>query len=477
MLGALLVLAVAWQDPWPAHLAVPSGTADSTSALTLTEFQSGVLATHPVARQARLLEDAAAAEVLAAKGAVYDPTVSVSWAWKTYSATQYYNYVDAALKIPTPIGVQVKLGYEKSTGSFINPDQTTPSSGLLSAGVSVPLGRGLVTDRRRTALAQAKALRSVASADRQAAVNKLLYSATKEYAQWYEAWRRLSIAQQGLELADVRWRAVTRRFEDGDAAAIDTVEAGLERQRRLITMQEAANGWYAATLGVNAYLWGDHAEPVDLAPGVVPTVAGVPATPLDPAMVDAWLAEAMVRHPELAKALGKLSQQDANRRLYGQELLPFIEAEASALRAGSNGLFEWPTLDQNYKASLAAETPLLLMSARGRNSASQAKAESAALEVDVVRRDIQLTALVAVNDVRTLERLLSLQATAVAQARLLRDGESRRFDAGESTLFVVNQRDRLLLDELVKQATFEAKYASARGLLALALGVPVLPGS
>ena len=72
----------------------------------------------------------------------------------------------------------------------------------------------------------------------------------------------------------------------------------------------------------------------------------------------------------------------------------------------------------------------------------------------------------------TRQQLIGLQERAIRQARYLRDGELRRFEAGESTFFLVNQRDRQLLDEQVKLAGFEAKYAVARAALAVALGEP-----
>ncbi|MBP2648172.1 MAG: outer rane efflux protein [Gemmatimonadetes bacterium] len=472
MLALLLSASLALQDTATARLAVPA-TVDSTGVLTFDAFSTEVLADHPVVRQARLLDERARAEILAAKGGVYDPTVSAAWSRKVFSATEYYDYVDAALKVPTPIGIDLKLGYEQSAGAYINPDRRTPSSGLFVAGVTIPLGRGLVTDSRRNALAQAKALGTLASAERQAAVNKLLYSATRDYAAWFEAWRRRAIIREGVALAQFRAEAVTRRLANGDAAAIDTVEAGLEYQRRLVALLEADNDWYLATQAINAYLWDAQATPVDLAPGIVPSVRGLEPEPLDTAAVGGWLSQAMLRHPDLAKALAKLQQEQANRRFYGQDLLPEIELEAAALRTGEGGLGAgWPDVSENYKLGAVGTTPLLLMKGRGRLDASKAKAESAELEAALVRRDVRLAVLVSVNDVLTLERILALQVEAVRQARFLRDGEQRRFENSESTLFLVNQRDRLLLDEEVKLVAYEAKYVKARGALALALGEP-----
>jgi outer membrane protein TolC len=315
------------------------------------------------------------------------------------------------------------------------------------------------------------ALRDVAVAERAGQVNKLLFAAAKDYAAWYEAWRRLGIADEGVELAEFRYGATMRRFDDGDAAAIDTVEAGLELQRRLVARLEAANDWFVTTQVVNTYLWSENAVPFDLAPGVVPTLAGVERTPLDTVAADGWLARSVAQHPDLLKALAKQRAAEADRRLYGQELLPAIRVEAGALKDAALPYFEsWGNVSENYKYGIEAKSSLLLLKERGMLGAAGAKLESARLEATLVQRELRAAVFASANDVLTFERILDVQASAVHQSRLLRDGENRRFDEGESTLFLVNQRDRLLLDEQVKLAAFEAKYLGARAALAVALG-------
>jgi outer membrane protein TolC len=62
----------------------------------------------------------------------------------------------------------------------------------------------------------------------------------------------------------------------------------------------------------------------------------------------------------------------------------------------------------------------------------------------------------------------------VRQARQLLVGETRRFENGESQLLTVNLRERLVLEEELKLASLEAKYASARAALAVSVGEPAM---
>ena len=77
-----LLAAVVVQDTATRAADAAGRAADSASVLTFDAFYAEVLADHPVVRQAQLLEDVGQAEILAAKGGVYDPTVSALWARK-----------------------------------------------------------------------------------------------------------------------------------------------------------------------------------------------------------------------------------------------------------------------------------------------------------------------------------------------------------------------------------------------------------
>lgn len=442
--------------------------------LDLAEFTQLVRERHPVVRQARLAVRQASAELLMARGGIWDPVLTAAWDRKRFKDDTYYDYVTAGVKIPTPLGVEFKLGYERTSGSFFNPDRRTPNQGLLVAGITVPLARGVITDARRTAVAQAIALRDGAEAGRAAMINKLLFAAAKDYAFWYEAERRRAIADTGIVLATFRLDAIRARVRNGDAAAIDTVEARLEVERRRVTQLEAAAAAFAARQTVNVYLWDEAGGPLELAPDARPDLGALRDAEFDTTAADNWMARAMREHPDIRKALAKLRDAEAARRLARQELLPMAQLEASAIGDDSTTNFTggWPQVGENYKLGLEAKSALLLMKERGKATATGAKVEMAGLDASLTSRDVRATILTAINDVILLGQILERQRAAVAQARRLLEGEQRRFEAGESTLFLVNTRERTLLDETIKQVSYEAKYAGSRAALAFALGEP-----
>ncbi len=439
--------------------------------LTFARFVAQVEANHPVAQQARLVASQARLAVQEAWGG-FDPKVSLSMAQKAYKSAPYYAYVDAALKVPTPFGADVKLAYDRSTGPKISPDLTTPAGGIWSLGLTVPLGQRIRTDERRTALTIARAQRDLGDAEQQGLINKLLLDAAKAYGAWYAAEQRREVAVEGVRLARFRADAVQLRVRNGESAPVDTLEATLEWQRRTVTLAEAETEARAARLIAETFLWDARGAPVDLTATMRPGFSGLERTPTDTARVATWIAAVTERHPELRKVEAKVRSAEAEQLFARQGLLPAAEASLAALadRADPGLLTATDRWDGNYKAGLSVESSLLLLKERGKAARSTQKTEFARLDRDRVRRDLVVGLRVALNEVLLLEQVLGTQRATVQLAMRLRDAEQARFIAGESTLLVVTLRERLVLDEAVKLAALEGKLVAVRASLQVAVG-------
>ncbi len=455
-------------------------TPDSLRPLTFDEFYREVASNHPVVQQARLLESIAEGQERQAWGA-FDPTLSARWEGKRFAGTRYYDYRDVSIRIPTPIGVDVTVGYERTEGQYFAADRRTPGDGLITAGISIPIGQRMLIDERRNAVTQARALRDYARGERAAQVNKFLLSAAKVYGQWYEAFRRRQLTIDAVSLADVRLAAVRRRVQQGDAAALDTIEARLELQKRAVQQLEASVDYRNASIVIEGLLWTDRVTPMTLDTLAVPSLQGLEAAPVDSANVRAWLATAERRHPDIVKVVARIRQAESERRLAGQQVwVPSAELTYTPIAArgdGLDGLSDALGSSANGKWDGSFKLPLLALKERGKLTATSGKLDQQRFELALVRRDVAIAVRTAANDLAALDSLLQLQRLAVLQSRMLRDGEQRKFEIGESTLFLVNTRERQLIDEEIKRIALESKYASARAALAVAIGEPArLPG-
>jgi len=444
------------------------------SSMTFASFAANVEQNHPAAQQARLIAAQARSGLQEARGA-FDPKLSFALSQKAYKDTPYFTYLDAALKVPTPLGADVKLGFERSAGTKVSVDRVTPRAGLFSLCVSVPLGERLITDERRTALSLARAQQQIGDAEQQALVNKLLLEAAKAYGGWYAATQRYAVAVDGVRLARLRLEGVVVRVRNGESAPIDTLEGSLEVQRREVVRAEAETEWRAAHLMAESFLWDANGAPVTLDPAQLPVLDGIARTPIDTTRLSAWLDRVTTQHPELRKAEGKVTAAEAEQRLARQAQLPFAQASVATVGEGddawSGSTTRWR---ENYKASLDVETSLLLLKERGKAARAGQKTAFARLDRDRLRRDIVYGVRLALNEVVLLDRVLEAQRKNVQIASTLRDAEQQRFVNGESTLLVVNLRERVVLDEQGKLASLEGKLASARAMLVVAVGAPSL---
>ncbi len=454
----------------PAQVSAPASAAD-TMLVALDTFLERVRRTHPLARQADLTERQVRADALAARGA-FDPYVAATWDYKRFKGIGYYDELDAKVVLPTPWGVDVKVGWERAAGQIINPERATPNNGLLSAGISLPIGPRIFADERRTSLRQAELAEAAAAAERDGAIVRLLQGAARDWGAWYEAEARAEIARDGVALARFRFDATRRRVAAGDAAAIDSIEALAELERRLVSESEARAAAASARLTVVGYLWTREGAPE------TPTAALRPVDPFAdgamsvPAIGEAAIARAVAVHPTVQSARARFLQADAQRRLVATQVLPSASLDVSALAPGRSlgDLPGFDAIEDDAKAGASLKLPLLMRRELGRWRAATQRAQVLGWERDRAQRDVRLAVERALVDLRAVDEQAERQARVVSASEALLAAEVRRFEIGESSLLIVNLRERALLDERQRRATIAARRASAMGALAAAMG-------
>ena len=148
---------------------------DTIKVFSLENMYASLLEFHPIVKQTRLLNDVAKQEIRMARGA-FDPKVQAQLNVKEFDKKDYYNKLNTSLTIPTWFPLDPKIGFERNTGLFIDPENIVGGSAdnsQLVSGISLPLGRGLFTDDRRAALKQAKLFTQMASAEQIKLINKI----------------------------------------------------------------------------------------------------------------------------------------------------------------------------------------------------------------------------------------------------------------------------------------------------------------
>lgn len=442
----------------------PSDTARVFSLDNLAEL---VFANHPIVKQAALLSAEAKSQVLQARGG-FDPKLGADFHRKQFGGTEYYNNWGNELKVPLwPGGIELKAGYDRAVGTYVNPESRTPANGLAGIGVSVPLGQGLLIDARRSTLRQAKIMQTAAEADRVKQINEVWLQAAKDYWNWYYAFQQAVLIREGVALADRRFQATARRAQIGDQAPIDSVEAQITVQDRQVQATQQQVEVLNARLLLSNHLWNSNGQPVELPAYAVPQ-----APRLDSVSRQEWqrLAElAAARHPTLLKLGAKIQQLGVEERYRRELLKPKLNVSGTLI---SQGNFYQPEVPgyynfgwDNHKLGVDFAFPLFLRQERGKLQYARIQVQEATLERQQSQRTIATQVNSTYNALRAYEGQLTLQAQAVANQRLLLRAELQKFELGESTIFLINARESKLIELRIKQESLRASYEKARAEL------------
>ena len=122
---------------------------------TFNEYLGYVKKYHPLVKQANLKLNEAQAILMQARGA-FDPKLEAEYTEKQYKDQNYFTIFNGSFKIPTWYGIEVKAAFDNNEGIYVNPDMTSPNSGLTSLGITVPIGQGLFINQRMADIRNAK---------------------------------------------------------------------------------------------------------------------------------------------------------------------------------------------------------------------------------------------------------------------------------------------------------------------------------
>lgn len=436
-----------------------------TSVFPAAVFYELIRQHHPVVKQANLFGEEARQVLVQARGA-FDPKVVSAYNRKEFGNDLYYDHWQNKLAVPLwPGGVDLTLSYDRNNGRYINPEERTPTSGLAGVGISVPIGQGLLMDARRNAVRQAQLARNMAEADRLKLVNKTLFEAAKTYWEWFLAHRQRQLLAEGYDLADRRLNALRERALLGEAAIIDTTEALITVQDRLMQRQQAEVDEQNARLRVSTFLWNLNGQPVEL-----PATAQPQEPVHTPAAGDTlqqlfdWAAS---QHPDLLKLAVKNQQLTVEERFRRAMIQPQLVLRASLLSetptvdAGYNWSSYYALRPQNHKVEVDFVLPLFLRKERGKLREVQVKNQQVVLERQQTGRAIANAVQAAYNQLQTLADQAVVQQQIIQNQQRLLEAEQAKFELGESSLFLVNARETKLIDLRLKGEELKSKYQKA----------------
>jgi outer membrane protein len=353
-------------------------------------------------------------------------------------------------------GIRVFTQYRLNPNDTKTPLLPSGRAGEYSAGFTVPLMRGLRINEKSAAEQQAKIGEPLATQFFSGTRLEVLLKAAATYFDWVGAKARVDIANNLLKLAEARVDQIKLRVQNGDSPALDVIESEQEISRRQATYVKAQRDFQKAALQLAIFYWDETGNPKALPPiSEVPTLAPEPSEMSE----SVWYAgrkQAAERRPELKRIELERQQTKIELRLAQNMILPAMDAYfAQGADTGLQGI------GSVMRGGMTVSAPLRQRTARGQVQAAQLKLRKLSLDEKTERLRIQTEVDDIVSAINTSVERFEATASEVKKAKAVEAGERLRFAAGDSTLFLVNQRERTTAEAQMRLVETHVDYMQA----------------
>jgi outer membrane protein len=364
---------------------------------------------------------------------------------------------DVGVEFQTRSGANVKIGGKLNRGTLSTPVTLTGEGGEYGLEVKQPLIRGFGINKLAVAEQKAGLATQSAWLEWQQTRYEVLRQASNSYWSWVANELKRLVTQDLLDIANLRYQQVQGFAKAGDLPKIDAVEAQQEVFRRETTLAEDTEKAQKAAYDASLFYWPPPAGQAQV-PSQLPKVFQPEAIPDHPwlnwkqhlanspcptleELQTCGITQAFQNRPELKSlSIGKLLAQ-IDWSLAKNEFLPKLDAIlAPGFETGQDSVA--PVL----KAGIEYTVPLRQRTVRGQLQQATFKLSELNQQEQAILANIRNE--VAKSVVEIQQRIVQVEKgeQQVQLAIQLEEAERRRYDLGDSTLFLVNTRERAAVD-------------------------------
>lgn len=422
--------------------------------LSFSEYLGYVKKYHPLVSRANLEIDKAQAALMQARGG-FDPKIELDFDTKQFRGSQYYSVLNSSFKIPTWYGIEVKAAFDNSDGIYLNPQNTSPTQGVTSFGISVPVAQGLFINQRIADLKKAKLQIQMSTSQQRLFSLEVLYDASIAYFSWLRQYNEAEMYKEYLYYAEDRYKGVLKLIAQGDKPAIDSVETGIAVKNRQLNLENAILKLNKARLELSNYLW-INGTPIEPAENLKPDVDLFSS--IEDILNTRQLYDTqniIADHPKLRLMETKISMLDVERRLKANYLLPKLNLGYYFLNEPSY----FSTFTPNdYKLGVNFSFPIFLRQERGALNLTKLKLRESKFELQQETLQIKNKIDAQQMEKTSLKKQSGMLDNLVKDYQKMLEAEERLFSFGESSIFVLNSRENNLITAKIQQISVENSF-------------------
>ena len=441
---------------------VESSLPSNLKEMSYNEYLGFVKKYHPLVKNANLEISKAQANLMMARGG-FDPKLELDYNKKQFQGTEYYSIMNSSFKIPTWYGIDIKAGFEENDGYYLNPQNKTPSNGLTSLGISVPLGQGLLINQRMADLQKAKIQVKLSEAEQKLMAIAVLYDASVAYFNWKKNYDEFLLYEAYSINAQKRYTGIESLIKQGDKPAIDSVEAGIVVKNRLLALEDSKLKLTKAKLELSNFLWLENNIPLELAEAIIPEKK-LGQTIQETLNISDLVNQdfSIIKHPKIEALQSKIDLLNVEKRMKANMLLPKIDVGYSYLAQPNPTI---PNNSDNYKVGVDFYFPLFLRKERGSLKIAKYKIQESEFTRDLEK--LQLTNKISAQktEIQSLTKQQKLINNLVDDYDKMLKSEERLFTLGESSLFLINTRENNLVSSQLSQIALENRFYTSNSEL------------
>jgi len=439
--------------------------------LDFETFMERVKTNHPIVQQSVYAKEKGGANLTQARGG-FDPKLDGNISQKYFNGKQYYSYMNGGLKVPTWFGITAQGGYEINTGDYLNPSSRVPDDGLWYAGLNISLGKGLIIDERRAQLKKAKIYLESAGIEQKFILNELYLNASKAYWDWYKSYSKMKIYEDAVKNAEIRFNAIKESAFLGDKPFIDTLEAGIQLQNRKINLLEYQRDYTNKSKYLEIFLWEEGFIPLELDDNTIPINSEYfTQASIDPGIIET-IDSLIANHPAMIYSQNKIDMKSVDLRLKKQSVIPAVDVKYNLISEplGADQFSEVNISDYNWGVTMSY--PLFTRKERGGIQLAQLQLEQEKLDFLTKYEQVEYKVLQALNNWQVSILQIEQFREVSNDYRVLLEAENRLFNIGESSLFLLNSREKSYIEAQLKLIDYMYENQLAKQLLHFELVTP-----
>jgi outer membrane protein TolC len=454
----------------PLHLAQvnPLGQARSViigkDKLTLEIYLKAVDSYFPGLKSAADQQMIASANRLEKQGA-FDPLLSDESGYTRMQNTSHvgewkevlFNY--PKIELPFSNGIRAFGQFRYNPNSAESPYIETGEGGEYSAGLFIPLLRGLIYNEQSVALKEAKFGEQLAAQTFFLTRLDTLLRAGTTFWSWVGSKQKADVSRQIQELSTFVARISSQQESNGDLAKIYVTEAEEDVQRRNADVAQTVRDFQRYSFRLSTFLFDMGGIPLPLA-----TEENVPALPKPFAYssleTELMVTRALASRPELKAIDVQTKIAQVQLKLAKNQMLPALNGVLTqGYDTGLNGI------GYTYRGQLTFSQPLYMRAARGKEQAAKLKLDKLAQDRQAEAQRIRNEVYDAISAINLAFDKFSALEVQVTKAEQVYQGERQRFAMGDSTVFLIAERERQLNEARVRLIDSSVEYHI--GVLAL----------